>query len=254
MRAEKVSFAFTPGRPVLREVSIALAAGEMVALLGPNGSGKSTLIRALLRQLPAAGEIAWEDRRIKAYGRRDLARVVAYLPQTPAEDHGYSAAEVLRLGRSPYWGAFGLESDADEKIVRDVAKQLSLEEFLDRPLHQLSGGQRQRVFIGRCLVQQARALLLDEPSTFLDLKHQVDLCRMLKGLAKENGLGVLMASHDLNLAASFADRVVLLNEGRVVADGSPGDVMRADLLTEVYGLGMECVDRAGGGMRVFPVV
>jgi iron complex transport system ATP-binding protein len=254
LRAEHLSFAFSPDRPVLRDVSLSLTGGEMVALLGPNGSGKSTLIRAVLGHLPTDGAVRWLDRDARQWPPRELAKVAAYLPQSPADDAGYTVGEILRLGRSPYWGAFGVESPEDEKVVRDVARQLSLEDLLARPVHQLSGGQRQRVFIGRCLVQQPKALLLDEPSTFLDLKHQIDLCRLLKSLTRGLNLAVLMASHDLNLASSFADRAILLSEGTVAADAAPGDVLRPKLLSKVYGLAMERIDREGRAPVVAAVV
>jgi len=241
--------------PVLSAVSLSLAPGEIVALLGPNGSGKSTLLRVLLGQLPSTrpGAVQWEGRPVEAWRKRDLARKVAYLPQSPTAEPDQSVADVLRLGRSAYWGAFGLESPRDAQVVRDVADLLDLTSLLDRPIDHLSGGQRQRVFLGRCLAQEPAALLLDEPSTFLDLRHQVDLLRLLRRLATERGVGVLMASHDLNLAAAAADRAVLLDAGSVAAEGPPRTVLAAETLTRVYGVPMESVTPAAGGTPfVFP--
>src|SRR5205085_815914 len=202
LEADNLSFAYGE-RPVLRGVSLRLGAGEVVALLGPNGSGKSTLIRALLGQLPAAGSMKWEARPVNNWSRRELARRVAYLPQSPAFEPEQRVADVLRTGRAPYWGAFGLESARDLRVVIEVADLLGLTDLLDRPMGHLSGGQRQRVFVGRCLVQEPQALLLDEPNTFLDLRYQVELGRLLTRLSRERGIGVLMASHDLNLAGAF---------------------------------------------------
>src|SRR5687768_990741 len=155
LRARDVSFAYGAD-PVLRGVTVALDAGEVVALLGPNGSGKSTLIRALLGQLPAAGDVAWTDRPLASWRRRDLARLVAYLPQSPTFEPEQRVADVLRLGRAPYWRAFGIESPRDEAVVREVAALLHLDDLLDRRMDQLSGGQRQRAFVGRCLAQEPR--------------------------------------------------------------------------------------------------
>ncbi len=246
LRADNVSFSYAD-RPILRGVSVSLAAGEIVALLGPNGSGKSTLIRVLLGQLPAAGgEIAWEGRRLQQWKRRDLARRVAYLPQSPTYEPEESVSEVLRLGRAPYWGAFGLESERDGEVVGEVSRLLELTDLLDRPMEQLSGGQRQRVFVGRCLVQEPAALLLDEPHTFLDLRHQVELSHLLRRLAADRGVGVLLASHDLNVAAATTDRLILLHEGTVTASGTPDHVLNADLLAHVYGVPMRRIDRGGG--------
>src|SRR5688572_29536040 len=162
--AADVAFAYGD-RPVLRGVSVTLSPGEVVALLGPNGSGKSTLIRVLLGQLvPAAGSVTWQEKPIASWRRRDLARLVAYLPQSPSYEPEQRVAEALRLGRAPYWGAFGIESTRDAQVVGEVARLLALEDLLARRMDELSGGQRQRVFVGRCLVQEPRALLLDEPN------------------------------------------------------------------------------------------
>jgi iron complex transport system ATP-binding protein len=248
LRASNLSFAYPHRdgeRNILQDVALALAAGEVVALLGPNGSGKSTLIRCLLGQLACAGEISWDGRAIRSWRPRELARFIAYLPQSPTWDAGQTVRAALAIGRAPYWGAFGVESAQDESIVDDVARELQLSDLLDRRLDELSGGQRQRVLLGRCLVQQPRAMLLDEPNTFLDLRHQVELSKMLRRLASERGIGVLMASHDLNLAAAFADRLILLDGGKVAADGPVSDVLQPALLEKAYGLPMDRIERPG---------
>ena len=239
-------------QPIIKGVSLTLAPGEVVALLGPNGSGKSTLIRLLLGHLHGEGAIDWEGKAIKKWSRRDLARRIAYLPQSPLFEPDQTVEESLRLGRAPYWGAFGLEAESDVKVVQQVSATLGLDSLLERRMDELSGGQRQRVFIGRCLAQQPAALLLDEPNTFLDLKHQVDLCRLLQNLAKEKSIGILMASHDLHLSSAFADRLLLLHQGNLVADGKPGDILQPELLSRVYGLPMERIERAGGVPVVVP--
>jgi iron complex transport system ATP-binding protein len=240
-------------RPALLGVNVDLNAGEVVALLGPNGSGKSTLIQSLFGHLSADGEIDWLGTPLKKWSRRELARKVAYLPQTPQYQPGQTVAEVLELGRSPYWAGFGLESPRDTEVVARVAMQLSLVDILHRSMDQLSGGQRQRVFIGRCLAQEPVALLLDEPNTYLDLKHQVELCQLLRQLSRTQSIGVLMASHDLNLAASFSDRVLVLSKGKLVASGGV-NALEPKLLSEVYGVRMSRVDRAGGMPVLIPEI
>jgi ABC-type cobalamin/Fe3+-siderophores transport system ATPase subunit len=242
--ATGVNFAYGD-RPVLRDVRVSLAAGDVVALIGPNGSGKSTLIKSLLGHLDAAGDIAWDGRAMRDWRRRDLARFVAYLPQSPAFDAQQRVADVLRLGRAPYWGPFGLESPRDVEVVGRVVEELRLGEWTGRRMDEISGGQRQLVYVARALVQEPRALLLDEPNTYLDLRHQVELAQLMRRLARERSLGLLVASHDLNLAAAFADRLVLLQDGTVAADGSPDIVLQPDLLTRVYGVAMERVERPG---------
>ena len=194
----------------------------------PNGSGKTTLIKCLLGDLSGSGSIQWFGRELHLWRRRELARKVAYLPQSAAYQESQSVSEVICLGRAPYWGAFGLESAGDVHVVARVAAQLGLGDLLDRRMDELSGGQRQRVFLGRCLAQEPQALLLDEPGTYLDLRHQVELCNHLRALARTKGIGVLMAMHDLNLAAAYADRVILLDQGGVAAQGNPDKVLRPE--------------------------
>jgi iron complex transport system ATP-binding protein len=247
LTAENIRFSFG-NRAVLKDVSLRLDAGEVVALLGPNGAGKSTLLRALLGQLRASGNIRWEGRDVHAWGRREFARRVAYLPQSPTADPEQRVVEVLHTGRAPYWGAFGLESSRDIEVVQSVAAQLNLAELLDRPMAELSGGQRQRIFLARCLVQEPAALLLDEPNTFLDLRHQVELGRLLKRLSRDSGIAILMASHDLNLAGAVADRMILLDGGAVAAEGTPQIVLDPDVVGKAYGLRMRRIDSPDVGM------
>jgi iron complex transport system ATP-binding protein len=253
LASDAVSFAYAE-RAVLRDVAVTLEAGEVVSLLGPNGSGKSTLIKVLLGHLPVSGNsvIHWDGRDIRSWRQRDLARRVAYLPQNPTFESEHRVADVLRLGRAPYWQAFGIESSHDSDVVAQVAELLELTDLLDRPMDRLSGGQRQRVFVGRCLAQEPAVMLLDEPNTFLDLKHQIELGMLLKRLAHEQRIGVLMASHDLNLSAALADRVLLLKDGVIVRQGLPDEVMDPQLLECVYEVAMERIDRQGSSPLVFP--
>jgi iron complex transport system ATP-binding protein len=254
LNAVNLSFAYRD-LPVLDEVDLTLECGQVVSILGPNGSGKSTLLKLLLGHLCGKGEITWDDRRINKWSRRELARLVAYLPQNPLIDESQSVAEVLALGRAPYWGAFGLETESDASTIRTVVEQLQIERPLwNRRLDQLSGGQRQRIFIARCLIQQPKVLLLDEPTNNLDLGHQLQLLTLLRELAHGQKLAVLMSAHDINLAADFSDRLVLLQEGKKLADGPPADILRSELLSNLYGIAMELVSRPGRGPIVFPSI
>jgi ABC-type cobalamin/Fe3+-siderophores transport system ATPase subunit len=254
LQASNIAFAYGD-HVVLRDVSLSLDAGELVALLGPNGSGKSTLIRALLGQLSAGGEILWDGKRVSSINRRELARRVAYLPQSPTFEPQQNVLDILRLGRSPYWSAFGIESARDAQVIEDTAQMLGLNDLLHRRMDELSGGQRQRVFVGRCLVQQPAAMLLDEPSTFLDLRYQVELCNLLRRLTRgDKPLAVLMASHDVNLAASFSDRLLLLSQGVIAASGPASSVLQPELLSQAYQVRLERIPRPGKPPIILPAI
>ena len=236
--------------PVLHDISLDLHPGEVLALVGPNGSGKSSLLKLALGTLRAtSGDVTWFGRPLRGWPRRDLARRVAYLPQAPTGLPGQTVADVLAAGRSPYWGAFGVESRGDRDAVSAAADLLGIRDWLSRPLDTLSGGQRQRAFIARCVAQvldtSAAAILLDEPDTYLDLRHVSELDATLRRLARDRGIGILLASHDLNLAAGAADRMALLADGRVIATGTPGEVLTADRVAAAYGTPVDVFDRAG---------
>lgn len=236
LRCHELSVRFG-SRIVLDRVSLALDPGRLVALLGPNGSGKTTLLRALAGLVPAdPGQVLLDGRELRSVARQTIARHVAYLPQAPTVIESQRVAELLLTGRLPHRGPLGFDSPADAETVRDLAGQLELAELLDRRLGSLSGGQRQRAFIGRCLAQQPRVLLLDEPATYLDLRHQVELHRLLRRLADEKQLAVLLASHDFNLAATHCDELVLLDAGRVIARGDGDAVLQPELIERVYGV------------------
>jgi iron complex transport system ATP-binding protein len=225
----------------LSGVSTQLRAGEVVTLLGPNGSGKSTLLRAALGLTAFTGDVIWFGKPARKWTRRELARLVAYMPQHPVYEPGDRVSDVLRLGRSPHQGLLGIDSEADGAVVAEVAGELELSELLSRRIETLSGGQRQRVFLGRCLAQQPQVLLLDEPATFLDLRHQVELYRLLRDLARKKNIGVLMASHDLNLAAAHADRAIVLKKGTILIDDLTAIAMNEKTLSEAFDLPMRCV-------------
>jgi len=229
------------GRAVVSDVSLALSRGEMVALIGPNGSGKTTLLRAILGHVHSAGSIAWNGRPLSQWRSRDLAKVVAYLPQVPSFEPGDRVVDVLRLGRSPHRSMLGLETERDDVVVNEVAIELDLIDLLNRPLETLSGGQRQRVFLGRALTQEPNALALDEPATYLDMRHQVDLYSLLVRLKRDQQLGILIAAHDLNLVALHCDRAVVLKDGRIVASGPIEESMSEQTLQDAFGVRMKRV-------------
>lgn len=221
-------------RPVLRGVSVSGRAGEVVALLGPNGCGKSTLLKVLLGQLKGAGTVRWA---------KDTQP--AFLPQHPTYIPGMTVWESILMGRYRQLGLLGVESRRDAHAARDAAETMGLQLELDRPMDELSGGQRQRVFLARCLAQEPGALLLDEPDTFLDLAHAVSLAKRLKALAGTGRMLVLLASHDLHLAGAIADRVVLMHDGAVLAEGPPRTVLTQERIAQAYGVGATVWEQAG---------
>ena len=239
--------------PVLRDVSVAVRAGEVVALVGPNGSGKSTLLKTLLgRTNLSTGIVSWFGRPLHDYRPRELARRVAYLPQSPSHLPGQRVGDVIATGRAVYAGFFGVETSFDHRQVLEAAEMVGLADRLEDPIDTLSGGQRQRVFVARCLAQLGGSqgvLLLDEPDTFLDMRHVSELGATIRRLSSR-GIGILIASHDLNFAAAVAGRLVLLREGVVVREGATGTVLDERLLGDVYGTRL-IVTRQGDSARVF---
>jgi iron complex transport system ATP-binding protein len=224
------------GAPALRGVSFAARAGEFVGLLGPNGAGKSTLVRLLAGLLsPARGEVRLAGLDPAHAPRRAVARACALVPQEPRVAWPFSVREAVMMGRAPHQGLLALSSRFDHGAVEGALAACDLVHLADRRLDQLSGGERRRVFFARALAQEPRVLLLDEPTAFLDLAHQVAAMRMAK-VAAHGGLCVVAVLHDLNLAAAACDRVVALSGGRVVAEGPPGEVLTAERVREVWGI------------------
>jgi iron complex transport system ATP-binding protein len=235
IEAINVTFAYAK-RPVLRDLSVLVRPGEIVSLVGPNGCGKSTLLRLLLGQLHGSGKIRWDNKDLAQWSARDLARKTAYLPQHPTWTPGLSVLETITAGRYPHLGVLGVERERDERAARHAADLLGLSPDLAAPIDTLSGGQRQRTLLARCLAQEPAALLLDEPDTYLDLRASAALAGILRNLARDRNLAILMASHDLHLAAAIADRVLLLTDGTLIAEGPPRAVLTPENLERVYGV------------------
>jgi iron complex transport system ATP-binding protein len=219
---------------ILHGVDLAVAKGEWVTVIGPNGAGKSTLLRAVGGSLPYDGSIAIAGTQTSALPRRRRAQLVATVAQHPVVPPGMRVLDYVLLGRTPYVAPLGRESERDVSIARQRLAELDLIHFGDRELETLSGGERQRAFLSRALAQDAPLLLLDEPTTALDIGHQQEVLELVDGLRREHGLTVLATMHDLSVAGEYADRLVLLASGSVVADGAPEQVLTEDLLHEHY--------------------
>ena len=220
---------------VLDGVSLQVEEAEWLGLIGPNGAGKTTLLRAAAGLVPYAGSIRVEEREVAACGRRELARRVALLPQTPRTPPELTVAEYVLLGRTPHIGYLALEARADRVAAERALERLALRPFASRPLLSLSGGELQRVVLARALAQEARILLLDEPTSALDLGRQQQVLELVDELRRDTGLTVVSAMHDLSLAGQYADRLLLLDGGRVAAEGAPRHVLSATLVAAHYG-------------------
>ena len=229
------------GRPVVREVTAQVECGEWVALIGPNGAGKTTLLRAIAGLLPYDGQISLFERPAADLERRERARLLAVVPQEPETPPWLTVAEYALMGRTPHLGPLAREGAADRDAAARALDRLGLEPFAERPLGTLSGGERQRVVVARALAQEAPIVLLDEPTAALDIGHQQQALELLDALRSADGLTLVAAMHDLTLAAQYADRVLLLAEGRIVADGAPADVLTASALAEHYGASVRVV-------------
>jgi iron complex transport system ATP-binding protein len=225
------------GKPVISELSLRANPGDFIGLIGPNGSGKSTLIRVLSRVLaPIAGRALLEGENIWEKGAAWAARRMAVIPQESPLAFDYRVAEMVLMGRSPHLGRFALEGESDLEIARECLKLTKAEDLAEKSFNALSGGERQRVTIARALAQQPRLLLADEPIAHLDISYQLQILELLRRLAKTRGLLVLSALHELNLAASYCDRLLLLAGGRLLSAGTPGEVITPENIRRAYGV------------------
>ena len=224
------------GREILKDVSFEVGLGEVVGLLGCNGAGKTTLVRTATRSLrPDSGRVDVAGRSVQSLSRRELASRVATVPQDVHVPFPFRAGELVLMGRTPYQSAFGFESAADLELAREAMAEVGIAHLADRRVDALSGGERQLVLFARALTQRPDWLLLDEPTAFLDLAHRVDLLGVVRNFARLGG-GALVVSHDLGLAARVCDRLVVLAEGEVIAQGEPGAVLQPEVLQRAFGV------------------
>jgi iron complex transport system ATP-binding protein len=240
--------------PVVEHLDLAVPDGAVTAIIGPNGCGKSTLLRALGRLLrPHGGEVLLDGARIDRQPTREVARTLGLLPQSPVAPEGLTVGELVARGRHPHQAWFRQWTRDDEAEVADALVRTGTAELADRPVDALSGGQRQRAWIAMALAQGTDLLLLDEPTTHLDLAHAVDVLDLVDRLNTELGRTVVMVLHDLTLAARYADHLVAMRDGRILAQGAPADVLTPELLADVFGLrALVLPDPASDGVLVVP--
>lgn len=220
---------------ILDGINFSIEKGKLVSIIGPNGSGKTTLLRNISGALrPSAGSIKLWNKDITSYKKRELAKHIAYVPQSTMVDFGFTVMDVVLMGRSPYIGRFGSETHRDMEVAKDAMEMLGVLKLKDKKITQISGGERQRVAIACALAQTPEVIMLDEPVSNLDIQYQVQVLNLLKNLCSEKGMTVLVVLHDLNLASEYSDTVILLNSGRIEHMGSPYDVMTVPVIEKAY--------------------
>jgi len=239
------------GREVVCGVTADVGEGEWVALIGPNGAGKTSLLRAVAGLLPCSGTVSLHGTRLEELGRRERAQRLALVPQEPRTPPWLTVAEYVLMGRTPYLRPLAREGEPDREAAARSLARLDLDELAERTLGTLSGGERQRVVVARALAQEASIVLLDEPTASLDIGHQQQALDLLDVLRDTEGLTLVAAMHDLTLAAQYADRVLLLDAGRLVADGPPADVLTEEALARHYGARVRVV-ALDDGFAVLP--
>lgn len=235
------------GLPVLKQINCSVRAGEIYGIIGPNGSGKSTLLRMISGvERPSAGTVHVAGKDVQSYSRRKLARFMAVLSQEALPPVGFTVREVLEMGRYPHQDWLGRERSREpyadrgrnlfggKELLDGIMEQLGLAPLASRALDQLSGGERQRVALGKAMAQEPRLLLLDEPTTYLDIGHQLQMMDYVRKWNRQGGLTVVAVLHDLNLAAQYCDRLMVMSEGEVVAVGEPWTILQPDLIEQVY--------------------
>jgi iron complex transport system ATP-binding protein len=223
----------------LQDVSFQVGKGEFIGVIGPNGSGKTTLLKVLYRLLsPQRGEVFFERVPLKKMSQRDIAKRIAVVAQETYPVFPFRVIEIVLMGRSPYLGHLMFESEKDLEIAKKAMEWTEILPISERPIDELSGGERKRVFIARALAQEPEVILLDEPTANLDIHHQIEFLDLILALNREKGLTILMASHDLNLASEFCDRLILLQKGGIFKMGSPQEVITRENIERVYGCGV----------------
>lgn len=240
---------------VLTQVSFNIRQGVFCIVIGPNGSGKTTLMKIISgTEKAGTGQVALLDRPLAEYSRKDLARTIAFVPQTMTVDFPFTVREIVLMGRSPHQGALGLERGKDLAVTAEAMAFTGVEHLADRKIDQLSGGEQQRVFIARAICQNPRIIMLDEPTAALDLAHQIRIMDLMEQLKNEKGVTVIMVSHDVNLAAMYGDHLLLLKDGEILTQGSPEAVLTYASLEKAYGC-LLIVDESPLGKfpRVTPV-
>lgn len=224
------------GEEILKGISLTLEKGEVLGVIGPNGSGKSTLLKLISGLIaPWKGDVLIKDQPVASFSRRAIARIIASVSQEIERDFPFTVREVVAMGRAPYLGRFAIEGKSDRRVIDEALELTDIDHYGERLPYQLSGGERQRMVIARALAQVPEVLLMDEPTSHLDLNHQMEINRLILSLKEDKDLGVVYVTHDLNIAAECCDKIIMLGKGEIRAEGGPFDVITADNIEDVYG-------------------
>jgi iron complex transport system ATP-binding protein len=233
LKVEQLECGYNPGQPIIHQATFQIFDGEFVGIVGPNGSGKTTLLRALIGLVkPTRGSIIVGHSKIENLERKELARRIAFVPQLMEPVDGFTVEELVLLGRTPYLDRFAFESAGDKEAAKWAIEELQIEELKERQTGELSGGEFQRVAIARALAQEPKVMLLDEPTSHLDIRYQVKICKLLRKLRAHRS--IVATFHDLNLASRFCTRLILLKNGELIADGSPDKVVTPENIWKAY--------------------
>lgn len=236
LRAENLTLGYDD-KPIVSNLDVTVLDGKVTAIVGANACGKSTLLRGLARLLrPREGGVFLDGKAMSGLSTLEVAKVLGLLPQTPVAPDGITVADLVSRGRYPHQGWFRKWNDRDHDAVARALDATGTADLVDRPLRQLSGGQRQRVWVAMALAQDTDLLLLDEPTTYLDINHQVELLRLLRTLNAESGKTIVAVLHDINFACRYFDHIIAMADGAIVAEGAPRDVVTAELIEKVFGL------------------
>lgn len=236
LHTKQLDIAYTD-RLIVESLDLTIESGKITALVGANGSGKSTILKSMARILkPQGGGVFLDGQSIHRQSTKEVARQLAILPQNPTAPEGLTVRELVSYGRFPHQKGFGTQSRKDLELIRWSLDVTGMTEFADRAVDQLSGGQRQKAWIAMSLAQETNILLLDEPTTFLDMAHQLEVLELLQKLNREENRTIIMVVHDLNHATRYADQIVAIKQGKVVCQGTPTEVMTCAVLLEVFGI------------------
>jgi len=248
-----LTFAYAE-EPVLRDISLTLQAGEFTGVIGPNGSGKSTLLKLIGGILPSPSEtVFFKNLELSHYKKKELAVSIAWIPQEKQMAFPFKVIDIVLMGRHPYLSPLSFEGEDDYRIAEEAMKQTQVLEFAHRSFNEISGGEKQRVMVASAISQKPEVMLLDEPTSALDIKYQIEILSILKQLNEAESKSLILAMHDLHLASKFCKRLVLLKEGQVFCEGTPAEVLKKEILEEVYEVKVKIFkDNQDGSLLVVP--